>query len=187
MLKLNMPGTLFGGLYDPEPIEQIKKVVSPKLRLSSLRRKKFPRSLSLEKAPFGEVEAKRSLVYQKVIFTIRDPFNQHLKVNVKGTSHIRVGELDILLIGRPVSANDPELFRHYGIEPATKKIIGFKAKNHFRAAFEPLVGAIIYVDAPGVASNRQRFVSGIEEPKSQFRPLDFGDYSAVICRKWLTH
>ncbi|MCJ7986208.1 MlrC C-terminal domain-containing protein [Priestia sp. OVL9] len=49
------------------------------------------------------------------------PFNQHLKVNVKGAAHIRVGELDILLIGRPVSANDPELFRHIGIEPATKK------------------------------------------------------------------
>jgi microcystin degradation protein MlrC len=77
-----------------------------------------------------------------------------LKVNVKGAAHIRVGELDILLIGRPVSANDPELFRHIGIEPETKKIIGLKAKNHFRAAFEPLVGSIIYVDAPGVASNR---------------------------------
>lgn len=55
-----------------------------------------------------------------------------------------------------MSANDPEMFRHIGIEPSDKKLLVLKAKNHFRAAFEPIVGNIIYVDALGAASNYLR-------------------------------
>jgi microcystin degradation protein MlrC len=87
------------------------------------------------------------------VFFNTGPMNKHLRVDVKGAAHIRVGEVDILLIGRPMSANDPQLFRHIGIEPKNKKILGLKAKNHFRAAFDPLVSKVIYVDAPGVSSN----------------------------------
>ncbi|MDQ0198910.1 M81 family metallopeptidase [Neobacillus ginsengisoli] len=148
MVHLNIPDTLFGGLYDPESIEAcLNAGVGNKVSLS-LGGKVSPE--------FGEpvqVEA-TVMALSDGIFHNSGPFNQHLKVDLKGTAHIRVGELDVLLIGRPMSANDPEMFRHIGLEPSTKRILGLKAKNHFRAAFEPIVGRIIYVDAPGVASNR---------------------------------
>ncbi|PLS08398.1 M81 family metallopeptidase [Neobacillus cucumis] len=148
MAQRNTPDTLFGGLYDSESIEACRKAgVGNKVSLS------LGGKISPE---FGEpvlVEA-TVVALSDGIFYNSGPFNQHLKVDLKGAAHIRVGHLDILLIGRPMSANDPEMFRHIGIEPQEKRILGLKAKNHFRAAFEPIVGSIIYVDAPGVASNR---------------------------------
>lgn len=148
MVKLNIPDTLFGGLYDPESIEACRKAGAGKKVWLSLGGKVSPK--------FGEpVQVEATVVaISDGIFHNSGPFNQHLKVDLKGAAHIRVGRMDILLIGRPMSANDPEMFRHIGLEPSTKKILALKAKNHFRAAFEPLVGRIIYVDAPGVASNR---------------------------------
>ncbi|MCM2535412.1 MlrC C-terminal domain-containing protein [Neobacillus pocheonensis] len=93
--------------------------------------------------------------------------------------------MDILLIGRPMSANDPEMFRHIGLEPSTKRILGLKAKNHFRAAFEPIVGRIIYVDAPGVASNRLTSFTYRYIPK-QIWPLDDIQYEVELrgTEKW---
>lgn len=148
MVNLNLADTLFGGLYDPESIEACRRAgVGNKVSLS-LGGKVSPE--------FGEpvqVEA-TIMAFSDGVFYNSGPFNQHLKVDLKGAAHIRAGEMDILLIGRPMSANDPEMFRHIGLEPGAKRILGLKAKNHFRAAFEPIVGRIIYVDAPGVASNR---------------------------------
>ncbi|MFP5105336.1 M81 family metallopeptidase [Neobacillus sp. C211] len=148
MVDMNIPDTLFGGLYDPESIEAcLNAGVGHKVSLF-LGGKVSPE--------FGEpVQVEATVVaLSDGIFHNSGPFNQHLKVDLKGTAHIRVGEMDVLLIGRPMSANDPEMFRHIGLEPQAKRILGLKAKNHFRAAFEPIVGRIIYVDAPGVASTR---------------------------------
>jgi microcystin degradation protein MlrC len=148
MLKMNIPASLFGGLYDPESIEACRQAGAGNRVSLSLGGKISPE--------FGEpvlVEA-RVVSLSDGVFYNSGPFNQHLRVDLKGAAHIRVGEMDILLIGRPMSANDPEMFRHIGLEPSTRRILGLKAKNHFRAAFEPIVGQIIYVDAPGVASNR---------------------------------
>lgn len=148
MVKMNIPDTLFGGLYDPESIEACRKKGAGNKVMLSLGGKVSPE--------FGESVQVEAMVValSDGVFYNSGPFNQHLRVDLKGAAHIRVGKMDILLIGRPMSANDPEMFRHIGLEPSTKRILGLKAKNHFRAAFEPIVGRIIYIDAPGVASNR---------------------------------
>ena len=148
MVKMNISDTLFGGLYDPESIEACRKKGAGNKVLLSLGGKVSPE--------FGEpVQVEATVVaLSDGVFHNSGPFNQRLRVDLKGAAHIRVGKMDILLIGRPMSANDPEMFRHIGLEPQEKRILGLKAKNHFRAAFEPIVGRIIYVDAPGVASNR---------------------------------
>lgn len=148
MVSMNIPNSLFGGLYDPDSIEACRQAgIGNKVSLS------LGGKISPE---FGEpVHVEATVVaLSDGVFYNSGPFNQHLRVDLKGAAHIRVGEMDVLLIGRPMSANDPEMFRHIGLEPSTKRILGLKAKNHFRAAFEPIVGRIIYVDAPGVASNR---------------------------------
>jgi len=50
------------------------------------------------------------------------------------------------------AANDPAFFALHGIELGSTRLLCVKAKNHFRAAFEPLCAAIIDVDCPGPAS-----------------------------------
>jgi len=176
MVHMNIPNTLFGGLYDPESIEACRNAgVGNKVSLS-LGGKVSPE--------FGEpVQVEATVVaLSDGIFHNSGPFNQHLKVDLKGTAHIRVGEMDVLLIGRPMSANDPEMFRHIGLEPQAKRILGLKAKNHFRAAFEPIVGRIIYVDAPGVASNRLTTFTYRHIP-TPIWPLDDIQYEVELRRK----
>jgi microcystin degradation protein MlrC len=81
------------------------------------------------------------------------PMNTGLQVDVGGAAHLKVGSTDIVVTKYPITANDPELFTHLGLDVTDYDLLVLKVKNHFRAAFEPLVGDIIYVDAPGVASN----------------------------------
>lgn len=49
-------------------------------------------------------------------------------------------------------ANDPAFFALHGIELAATRLLCVKAKNHFRAAFAPLLAAIVDADCPGPAA-----------------------------------
>lgn len=146
-IRVNQPKTLFGGLTDPESIEKCRKAgigATVKLEIGGKTSPEFGYPV--------EVKAK-VIALSDGVFYNSGPFNQHLRVDVKGAAYIKVDEVDILLLGRPMSANDPEMFRHIGIEPTSYNLLGLKVKNHFRAAFDPLISRVIYVDAPGVASN----------------------------------
>lgn len=138
---------LFGGLYDPESIEKCRQAGERSFITLELGGKITPE--------YGlpiKVKAQVMKLTDGVFYN-SGPFNQNLKVDLRGAAHIRVDHLDIVLIGRPMSANDPEMFRHLGIEPGEKKLLGLKAKNHFRAAFDPLIEEVVYIDAPGVSTN----------------------------------
>jgi len=147
MLDHRLKRSLFGALYDAESLAICQAVGAGAEVELQLGGKTSPE--------FG----KPILVHAKVvritdgIFVNKGPMNMGRVVNTKGAAHIKVDDIDILITGRALTANDPELFRHIGIEPTQKLILGLKVKNHFRAAFDPLVSKVIYVDAPGVASN----------------------------------
>ncbi|PLT30564.1 M81 family metallopeptidase [Peribacillus deserti] len=169
MLRLNMKDTLFGGLTDPESFALCKKAGLGNEVNLSLGGKASPE--------FGLPVQVRARVREisDGIFYNSGPFNQHLRVDAKGAAYISVGNLDILIIGRALSANDPEMFRHIGIEPTSYKIMGLKVKNHFRAAFDPLISRVIYIDAPGAASNDLSNFSykHIPEEMWPFRAVNF--------------
>ena len=147
LIEENRPDSLFGGIYDPESLEQCRQAGEGALIELEIGGKVSPE--------FGKpVKVKAEVVKMTDgIFRNSGPMNHHLRVDLLGAAHIKVGHVDGVLIGRAMSANDPEMFRHLGIEPREKKLLCMKVKNHFRAAFEPLVEKIIYVDAPGVATN----------------------------------
>jgi len=87
------------------------------------------------------------------VFTNDGPMNAGLEVDVEGAAVLRHRGVTLLVTGRPITANDPNLFRHLGVNLSDYSLLVLKVKNHFRAAIEPLVGDIIAVDAPGVATN----------------------------------
>ncbi|WP_413299027.1 M81 family metallopeptidase [Bacillus sp. 1P10SD] len=172
-INMNQPHTLFGGLTDPESIERCQKAGVGNMVMLDLGGKTSPE--------FGrpvQVRAK-VLALSDGVFYNSGPFNQHLRMDVKGAAYIKAGEVDILLIGRPMSANDPEMFRHIGIEPTAYSILGLKVKNHFRAAFDPLISKVIYVDAPGVASNDLQHFSYKNIPEKIW-PLKDIDYAVLM-------
>lgn len=147
LIEENRPDTLFGGIYDPESIETCIAVGEGKtveLEIGGKVSPEFGKPVSVEAEVIKITDG---------IFNNSGPMNHNLRVDLLAAVHIKVGNVDGVLIGRAMSANDPEMFRHLGIEPTEKKLLCMKVKNHFRAAFDPLVEKVIYVDAPGVATN----------------------------------
>lgn len=110
------------------------------------------------------------------------PFNAGLTVDVGGLALLRlravVGiestaleRVDVLVTGRPITANDPALYRQVGVDPRDYDVLVWKVKNHFRAAFEPIVGRVIPVDAPGPAQTDFTQLSFVHTDRSHW-PFD---------------
>jgi microcystin degradation protein MlrC len=62
---------------------------------------------------------------------------------------VRAGGIDIVLNTKRTQTFTPSAFANVGIDPATRRYVVVKSMNHFRAGFEPVAKAILYVAAPG--------------------------------------
>lgn len=62
---------------------------------------------------------------------------------------IRIGGVEVVLIGSRNQALGLELFTNVGIDPRQKRLVVVKSTNHFMAAFGPIARRVLYVDADG--------------------------------------
>ncbi|HMM63043.1 MAG TPA: M81 family metallopeptidase [Mesorhizobium sp.] len=67
------------------------------------------------------------------------------------TAVLQNGHIKVVIAETAQSVNDPAWCALHGIDLAATALFCTKAKNHFRAGFEHLCGAIIDVDTPGPA------------------------------------
>ena len=74
------------------------------------------------------------------------------RMDLAPAARIRIGGLDIVVVGKRVQAADQESFRHFGIEPARTKLLALKSSAHFRGHFQPIAEAVLDVAAPGAMS-----------------------------------
>lgn len=74
------------------------------------------------------------------------------------TAVIRFGTLDVLVCEKPAATGDPQIFRHFGIEPTLYDLVVVKANTSFRAYYSTFAHEICYADTPGAgASNLKQF------------------------------
>lgn len=85
-------------------------------------------------------------------FTNQGPMERGLAVDLGPSAVLDVEGIAVVVTSHVGAANDPAFFAAQGIDLAATRLLCVKAKNHFRAAFEPLTSAIIDVDCPGPAS-----------------------------------
>jgi len=71
------------------------------------------------------------------------------RMDLSPMARLRIGGIDILVVGKRVQAADQEFFRHVGIEPAGMRYLAIKSSAHFRGHFQPIAEAVIDVAAPG--------------------------------------
>lgn len=86
---------------------------------------------------------------------------------------LRVDGIDVLVVTQPAQMLDLAQFRAFGIDPASKKVVGLKSMQHFRAAFEPIASKVIVCDSGALCSpdyTRKRYH---QLPRPIF-PLDQG-------------
>jgi microcystin degradation protein MlrC len=147
VVRRDLHGVLFGAMCDPNV-------------LAETRRRGVGQSFACVFGGLQSPEFGYPVPLQCEVIAVSDgrfindgPMNAGLEVDVEGAALLRHRGIDLLVTGRPITANDPNLFRHLNVSLGDYDILVLKVKNHFRAALEPLVGDIISVDAPGVATN----------------------------------
>ena len=84
-------------------------------------------------------------------FANSGPMERGMPVDLGRTAVMQNGALKVVISESCQSANDPGWCDLHGIDLAQTALFCVKAKNHFRAAFGALCGAIIEVETPGPA------------------------------------
>jgi len=80
------------------------------------------------------------------------PMEHGSLVTLGDTALIDIDGVRVIITSSVGAANDPGFFTLHGIDPARVRFLCVKAKNHFRAAFLPIMDTIIDVDCPGPAA-----------------------------------
>jgi len=91
-------------------------------------------------------------------FTLEGPANRGLQGNIGPCAVVRFGTIDMLLCSRCSHSGDPQLFRHFGIEPSLYDLVVVKANTSFRLPYSKISDLIYCADTPGAgAANLTRF------------------------------
>ena len=86
-------------------------------------------------------------------YTITGPMFTGMQLSLGRTVVFESGGVQIFVSERPQEPYDTGVFTHAGVDPASKKYILIKSRQHFRAGFGPLAKHIVLLAGPGVCSS----------------------------------
>ena len=86
-------------------------------------------------------------------FVVTGPMATGSPMNMGRTAVLRTGSVDIVVSERRHEPFDTGCFTHAGIDPAAKRYVLIKSRQHFRAGFDPIAKHVILVAGPGVCSS----------------------------------
>ncbi|MDP6564785.1 MAG: M81 family metallopeptidase [Alphaproteobacteria bacterium] len=86
-------------------------------------------------------------------FTVRGPMATGTRMNMGRTAVLRNGDIDIVVSERRFEPYDIGCFTHAGVDPAQKKYVLIKSRQHFRAGFAPIARHVVLIAGPGVCSS----------------------------------
>ena len=91
-------------------------------------------------------------------FILEGPAGRGSAGYIGNSAVVRFGTVDILLQSRGGSSGDPQLLRHFGIEPSLYDMVVVKANTSFRLPYGKISDLIYCADTPGAgAANLTRF------------------------------
>jgi len=86
-------------------------------------------------------------------FTVTGPMFTGVAMNIGRTAVLDTGKVEIVVSEGRYEPFDQGCFTHAGIDPASKKYVLIKSRQHFRAGFEPIAKHIVMVSGPGTCSS----------------------------------
>ncbi|RWO73709.1 MAG: M81 family peptidase [Mesorhizobium sp.] len=166
MIEAGITDAAFGPMVDPETAEKLHgHAVGDRVKVK-LGGKFDPR--------FGggpvELEGEIRLISHGS-YTGDGPINGGLHCTWGKTAVLRIAGIEVLVVSEPSQILDLQQFRAFGIDPATKTVVGLKSMQHFRAAFEPIAGEIIVCDSGALGTPHCEKLAYRNVPRPIF-PLD---------------
>ncbi len=87
-------------------------------------------------------------------FLCTGPFYGGTRMNLGPMALLRCNGVDTVVSSTRVQAADKEMYRHLGIEPVKRQILGLKSTVHFRGDFTDIAHEILIVESPGAFIER---------------------------------
>ncbi len=86
-------------------------------------------------------------------FTVTGPMFTGVAMNIGRTAVLDTGKVEIVVSEGRFEPFDRGCFTHAGIDPARKKYVLIKSRQHFRAGFEEIAKHIVMVSGPGTCTS----------------------------------
>ena len=83
-------------------------------------------------------------------FIVSCPMFTGSKVHIGRTAVLDTGTVEIVIAENCHEPFDTGCFTHAGIDPAKKRYILIKSRQHFRAGFGPIIKHVVMVSGPGI-------------------------------------
>ena len=97
---------------------------------------------------------------------------------------VSFGNVYVLICETPTKSGDPQLFRHFGIEPSMCDLIVVKANTSFRVPYSKITDLIYVADAPGAGASNLKQLQWNHLPKGMY-PLDLPEnYKLPAAKIW---
>ncbi len=87
-------------------------------------------------------------------FLCTGPFYKGTKMDLGLMARLQVNGVDLVIASARVQAADKDQYRHLGIEPGARQIVGVKSTVHFRGDFTDIAHDILNVESPGAFIER---------------------------------
>ena len=86
-------------------------------------------------------------------FTVTGPMGTGTRQNLGRCAVLDTGSILIVVSEERHEPFDTGCFTHAGIDPARKRYILIKSRQHFRAGFEPVISHVVMVSGPGITTS----------------------------------
>ena len=86
-------------------------------------------------------------------FQVTAPMSTGTMQDLGRCAVLDTGQVEVLVCEDRHEPFDTGCFTHAGIDPARKRFILIKSRQHFRAGFEPLIRHVVMVSGPGITTS----------------------------------
>ena len=86
-------------------------------------------------------------------FTVTGPMATGSVIRMGRTAVLDTGQIEIVVSEQRAEPYDLGVFTHCGIDPARKRYVLIKSRQHFRAGFEPIARHIVMCDGDGCTAS----------------------------------
>ena len=87
------------------------------------------------------------------VFTVTGPMMTGTRIDMGRSAVLDTGTIEILVTEERHEPFDVGCFTHAGVDPAKKRYILIKSRQHFRAGFEPILKHVVMVSGPGITTS----------------------------------
>ncbi|MBT5899170.1 MAG: M81 family metallopeptidase [Rhodospirillaceae bacterium] len=169
VLRLGLEDVAAGPIWDPDSVAQMLDAGVGAEVTVQLGGKTDSPAMDLVGRPISVTGTVRCITDGRFIVT--GPMATGSPMNLGRTAVLRAGSVDIVVSERRHEPFDTGCFTHAGIDPATKRYVLIKSRQHFRAGFGPIAKHVVLVAGPGVCSSDYASF-GFKNLRRPIYPLD---------------